>query len=268
MIQPAGCTILHRSRCPYGEGSTSGTRHRHLQHLLYRFLRGSRAETPQGSLPACASGDVAHPGATRIHPITGWPSLFPTPLPAPPSVGLAASLPVLRRSNTGLPRSARLTRMGEVLSVRRERWVSMTEYYQDSVPAPVPFWLKPVSIFGLVLITTFIESSHVFTIPSIQPRLRLMLADTPFPHGSGASRETVGTVSAGSVRVVTFPHILRRILLMEQQVWSRTTCQTINLATSCRSDKLSGGFRVSSSDTAVATLRERLDSLYCRAFPP
>ena len=62
--------------------------------------------------------------------------------------------------------------------------MSMTEYYQDSVPAPVPFWRKPVSIFGLVLITTFIENSHVFTLPFIQPRLRLMLADTPFPQGS------------------------------------------------------------------------------------
>jgi hypothetical protein len=71
--------------------------HRHLQHLLYRFLRGSRAETPQGSLPACASGDVARTtGATRILPITRRHSLFPTPLPAPPSVGLAASLPVLQ----------------------------------------------------------------------------------------------------------------------------------------------------------------------------
>jgi hypothetical protein len=79
--------------------------------------------------------------------------------------------------------------------------------YRDPVPATVPFWLKPLSIFGLVLITTFIESSPVFTIPSIQPRLRLMLADTPFPRGSGASRVTVGTVSAGSVQVVTFPHI-------------------------------------------------------------
>ena len=69
------------------------------------------------------------------------------------------------------------------------------------------FWRKPVSIFGLVLITTFIESSHLFTIPSIQPLLRLMLADTPSPHGSGASRVTVGTVSAGSVQVVAFPHI-------------------------------------------------------------
>src|SRR5262249_54621270 len=68
--------------------------HRHLQHLLYRFLRGSRAETPQGSLPACASGDLAStPGATRILPITRRHSLFPTPLPASPLVGLMAFLP-------------------------------------------------------------------------------------------------------------------------------------------------------------------------------
>jgi hypothetical protein len=94
-----------------------------------------------------------------------------------------------------------------VLSLRRERWMSMTGYYRDPVPAPVPFWRKPVSILGLLLITTFSESSRVFTIPSIQPRLRLMLADTPSPHGSGANRVIVGTVSAGSVRGVTFPHI-------------------------------------------------------------
>jgi hypothetical protein len=83
----------------------------------------------------------------------------------------------------------------------------MTGYYRDPVPAPVPFWRKPLSILGLVLITTFIESSRVFTLPSIQSLLRLMLADTPFPRGSGASRVTVGTVSAGSVGGVTFPHI-------------------------------------------------------------
>ena len=72
----------------------------------------------------------------------------------------------------------------------------------------MPFWPKPLSILGLLEVTTFIKSSHVFTIPSIPPHLRLMLAETPLPHGSGVSRVTVGTVSEGSVRGVTFPHIL------------------------------------------------------------
>jgi len=65
------------------------------------------------------------------------------------------------------------------------------------VPATVPFWPKPVSILGLFIFTAFIESAHVFTIPSIQPHLRLMLADTPLPHGLGANRVTVGTLSVG-----------------------------------------------------------------------
>src|SRR5712692_4588530 len=72
--------------------------HRHLPHLLYRFFRCSRAETPQGSQPACASGDVT----TRIRPATGRPSLFPTPIPASPSVSLTASLPSLQKEQYGL----------------------------------------------------------------------------------------------------------------------------------------------------------------------
>jgi hypothetical protein len=72
--------------------------HRHVQHLLDRFLRCSRAETPQGSLPAFASGDVA----TRIRPMTGRHSLFPTPLPAPPLVGLTAFLPSFQKEQYGL----------------------------------------------------------------------------------------------------------------------------------------------------------------------
>ena len=76
----------------------------------------------------------------------------------------------------------------------------------------------------------------MFTIPSTQPHLRLMLADTPSPRGSGASLATVGySVGVASARFVTSPHLTRRILLMEQQVWSYNR-QTINHATSCRSD--------------------------------
>ena len=93
----------------------------------------------------------------------------------------------------------------------------MTGYWRDPVPAPVPFWLKPVSILGLSLLTTFIESSPVFTIPSIQPHLRLMLADTPFPRGSGVSRMTVGTLVRGHLTARYLAAVPRRILLMEQQ---------------------------------------------------
>jgi hypothetical protein len=35
----------------------------------------------------------------------------------------------------------------------------------------------------------------------------LMLTDTSAPHGCDASRVTVGSLSEGSVQVVTFPHI-------------------------------------------------------------
>jgi len=181
--------------------------HHHLQHLLYRFLRGSRAEIPQGSLPACTSGDVAQTtSATRIHPITGWPLLFPTPIPAPPSVGLAASLPRVEEQY-GLTTFRKVDTDGLGALCPPGALGVHDRVLSRLCTRSSAFWRKPGSIFGLSLITTFIESSHVFTIPSIQPHLRLMLADTPFPHGSGASRVTVGTVSAGAVRVVTFPHI-------------------------------------------------------------
>jgi len=72
--------------------------HRHGPHLLYRFLPGSRVETPQGSQPAFASGHTT----TRIHPITGRLSLFPTPLPAPSWVGLTAFLPSGWKERYGL----------------------------------------------------------------------------------------------------------------------------------------------------------------------
>ena len=81
-----------------GKGAPVELRHRHLQHLLYRCLGCSRAETPQGSQLAFAPGDVA----TRIRPTTGRPSLFPTPIPAPPSVGLTAFLPFVRKERYGL----------------------------------------------------------------------------------------------------------------------------------------------------------------------
>jgi hypothetical protein len=88
--------------------STSRVFRRHLHRPLNRFVKFSRQSTPQGSLPAFASGDVAGVGATRIRPITGRHSLFPTPIPAYPRLTLRSSYLLWGRSTTGLPRSARL----------------------------------------------------------------------------------------------------------------------------------------------------------------
>ena len=35
-----------------------------------------------------------------------------------------------------------------------------------SIPVLVPFWPKPISLFGLLHVTTFIDGSHMLTIPS------------------------------------------------------------------------------------------------------
>jgi hypothetical protein len=75
------------------------------------------------------------------------------------------------------------------------------------VPATVPFWPKPASTFGLLSVTMFIERSPGFALPSILAPLRLMLADTSFPHGFDASPWAVGALSGGAVQVVTFLHI-------------------------------------------------------------
>jgi hypothetical protein len=173
--------------------------HRHLQHLLYRFLCCSRTETPQGSQLACAPGDIA----TRIRPTTGRPSLFPTPIPAPPSVGLVAFLPFVRKERYGLTTFHKIDKDGlgalcppVALCVHDKVMARPCTRYSA-------FWPKPLSIFGLFLLTTFIKSSHVFTIPSIQPHLHLMLADTPFPRGAGVSRVTVGTLFVGIRQRVT-----------------------------------------------------------------
>ncbi|EPD4715803.1 hypothetical protein ACSAIP_003097, partial [Escherichia coli] len=34
----------------------------------------------------------------------------------------------------------------------------------EKQPDPIPFWFRPVSIFGLLPITVFINSSHVLTL--------------------------------------------------------------------------------------------------------
>jgi hypothetical protein len=54
-----------------------------------------------------------------------------------------------------------------------------------------------MSIFGLFVLTTFNESSHMLTIPSTLALTHMMLAGEPFPHGLGAGLATTGYVVEG-----------------------------------------------------------------------
>jgi hypothetical protein len=177
--------------------------HRHLQHLLYRFLSGSRAETPQGSQLACASGDVA----TRIRPITGRPSLFPTPLPAPPSVGLTASLPSFRKERYGLTTFHKVDTHGlGALSPPGALGVHDRVFSRPCTRSSA-FLAQAWQHLWLVahhdVYREFAYAHHTMhPAPSPPDAGR----DT-IPSRFRCQSVTVGTVSAGSVRGVTFPHI-------------------------------------------------------------
>ena len=87
-----------------GKGAPVEQRHRHVPHPLYRFLRCCRAETPEGSLPACAEEHVA----SRLNPSPPHDkAAFACSIllyPQPYRLTLRLTFPSGRA--TGLPRSA------------------------------------------------------------------------------------------------------------------------------------------------------------------
>jgi hypothetical protein len=90
---------------------------------------------------------------------------FHRPLPAPPSADLTVRFPKGR--DTGLPRSSDLPyRWLRCCLFAGGACVCVSEAKNLST-CPLAFWLKPISAFGLSLITTFSNSSPRFTLPSI-----------------------------------------------------------------------------------------------------
>src|SRR4029453_14792233 len=194
--------------------------HRHLQHLLYRFLRGSRAETPQGSLPACASGDIAStPGATRILPITRRPSLFPTPLPAPPLVGLLAFLP-FKKERYGLTTFRKVDKDGlgtlcppGALAVH-DRVLSRLCTRSSALLAQASQHLGLCSHHDVYREFTSVHHT-VHPAPSPPDAGRYTL-----PSRFRCQSRDCGYRVRGLCMGCYLPAHPRRILLMEQQVWS------------------------------------------------
>jgi len=189
--------------------------HRHLQHLLCRFFRRSRTGTPQGSQLAFASGNVA----TRIRPITRRHSLFPTPIPASPSVGLTAFLPS-EKEQDGLTTFHKVDKDG-----------------LGALCSPVAFRVhdrvltKPCARYGALLaqayqhlwLVAFNDVYREFTCVhhAIHP------APTPLDASRGAFSSRFrrqsgdcGSFVRGHLTARYLAAVPRRILLMEQQVWS------------------------------------------------
>src|SRR5262249_5878011 len=130
------------------------------------------------------------------------------PLPTVPSVHLAEGLP--RGEDDGLTTfHGRLTDgLGSACSpVVRQRRQGKGE-----APAPghVPFWFKPVSVFGLLVLTTFIGSSPELALqPTLAPDRRdagsrRVLSRDARPPGLGEVSLSQGLRTAGLLR----PHAL------------------------------------------------------------
>jgi hypothetical protein len=85
-------------------------------------------------------------------------------------------------------------------------------------------WFKPVSTFGLLLVTTFIRSSHMLVV-SAHPLLlsAFVLADSAWPRGSAYRLSGGYVVPRASHRAVAGSACPGRERLMEQPVSSGHT---------------------------------------------
>ena len=191
--------------------------HRHLQHLLYRFFCCSRTETPQRSQPAFASGNVA----TRIRPTTGRHSLFLTPLSAPPSVGLTTSLPSLWKERYGLTTFHKVDKDGlgalcspVALSVHdREPANPCTRYGAFWRQACQHLWL---AAFDDVYRECTCVHHTIHPAPTPPDAGRDIV-----PSRFRCQLEDCGYHVRGHLTARYLAAVPRRILLMEQQDWSR-----------------------------------------------
>ena len=187
---------------------------RHLLCLLSRLRRWSRDERPDGSLPACAWGDVPLRGPPLSGRLQTDICVLRPPLPATLSAGLAARFP--RGRATGLPSSPCIT-----------QWVRLSLCTGDVVcPChgtqypmnPSPF--RGMSIWAPALVNDvyreFASASHtIHPSPASRDARRYALASRPQrqPHGCG---DIVRGQSTGRYLPASPP----RVLMMGHQVRS------------------------------------------------
>jgi hypothetical protein len=104
------------------------------------------------------------PDATSIRPITERLSLFPILL-YPQHHWFTLRLPTFFEEYYGLT----VFVLSNMSGLGRSLFAGGFNVHDRRVDSPcashTPFWFKPVSIFGLSHLTTFIENSHMLAIP-------------------------------------------------------------------------------------------------------
>ena len=210
--------------------STSRVFRHHLHRPFSRFFKVSRPSTPQRSQPAFASGNVA----TRIRPATGRHSLFLTPLPASSLVGLATFLPFLRKERYGFTTFHKVDKNGlgalcsPVAFVVHDRVLTRPCARYSAILAQACQHLWLVAFYGVYRECTCVHHT-IHPAPSPPDAGRYTV-----PSRFGRQSDDCGFFVRGLLTARYLAAVPRRILLMEQQDWS-VNCQSINLATSCRS---------------------------------
>jgi len=141
----------------------------------------------------------------------------------------------------------------------------MTGYRHDPVPATVPLWPKPLSIFGLPEVTTCITSSPVFPIPSLLAPAPPDAGRDTGPSRFGCQSGDGGSVVRGHVTARDLAAIPRRIRWMAQQVWSVLLARPSTLRPRVAVSPPHGAFQGHAAHLAEwsATLRPKGSSSTC-----
>jgi hypothetical protein len=202
--------------------STSRIFRHHLHRPFDRFFKVSRQSTPQRSPPAFASGNVA----TRVRPATGRHSLFLTPLPASSLVGLATFLPFLRRERYGFTTFRRVDKNGlgalcspVVLGVHDRGLARPCTHYSPLLgQACQHLWLVP--FYDVYRECTCVHHT-IHPVPTPPDAGRDIV-----PSRFRCQSVDCGFCVRGLLTARYLAALPRRILLMEQQVWSTVARQS------------------------------------------
>jgi len=220
--RPSRNAVLPRRICavtppsPYALGapapSSGGRVHqqcRHYRHrlsLLRRLAKLSGDARPDGRLPAFAWGHVAR--GRNPYPPHYRMAFASSILLLPHAYQLALRLAFPHGRRTGLPCSVSVTHewgrralsTGSVAAHDKERETPCARYSALLAQAFQHLWL--VCYDDVYRAFTWVRHAIHPSPVSVS-----VLTDTSSPHGCDASRATVGSLSEGSVRVVTFSHI-------------------------------------------------------------